>query len=196
MTTNNDTTQQKAYINVIQHEDADGELRPIYDHIVETRGKLAEVHKVQSLNPQSIVDHMGLYLTIMFGRSPLKRYQREMMAVVVSAANACKYCTTHHGNALNHYWKDEGKVARLAADFNQLDLKKVDYLLCGYAQELTRDPRKINKKEFIDPLKAAGLDDRAILDAALVTSYFNFVNRMVLGLGVHLEADSTGFKYE
>jgi uncharacterized peroxidase-related enzyme len=39
-------------------------------------------------------------------------------------------------------------------------------------------------------LRAAGLDDRAILDLCQVVAYFNFVNRMAEGLGVELEEDS------
>jgi alkylhydroperoxidase family enzyme len=35
----------------------------------------------------------------------------------------------------------------------------------------------------VDP----GLADRAILDVAQVTAYFNFVNRLAQGLGVSLE---------
>ena len=79
------------YINVIQHNEAEGHLKEIYDDLVEKRGKLAEIHKIQSLNPESIVNHMDLYMTIMFSKSPLKRYQREMIAVVVSARNECHY---------------------------------------------------------------------------------------------------------
>ena len=37
--------------------------------------------------------------------------------------------------------------------------------------------------------------DREILDATLVISYFNFVNRNVLALGVELEEDPSGFNY-
>ncbi len=45
-------------------------------------------------------------------------------------------------------------------------------------------------------LKETGLDDRAILDATLVVAYFNFVNRMVLSLGVQLEEQNgEGFRY-
>ena len=41
-----------------------------------------------------------------------------------------------------------------------------------------------------------GLSDKAILDATLVVSYFNFVNRMVLGLGVNLESNQAkGYNY-
>lgn len=39
----------------------------------------------------------------------------------------------------------------------------------------------------VDRLRAAGLGDGGIHDAAAVTAYFNFVNRIALGLGVELE---------
>ncbi len=184
-----------AYIEVIQHEDAEGELKEIYDNLVKTRGKLAEVHKVQSLNPKSIVAHMELYLHIMFKKSPLKRYQREMIAVVVSVTNNCRYCMTHHGDALNHYWKSQEKIDALAADYNLLALTEEDWLLCELAKALTQNPSSI-EEERMARMKAQGLSDRAILDATLIIAYFNFVNRMVLGLGVHLEEEGgKGYKY-
>jgi len=39
----------------------------------------------------------------------------------------------------------------------------------------------------LDPLRAHGLDDRAILDLTLVIAYFAFVNRIANGLGVEVE---------
>jgi alkylhydroperoxidase family enzyme len=47
----------------------------------------------------------------------------------------------------------------------------------------------------VRPLKTKGFSDREILDATLVIAYFNFVNRIVLSLGVHLEEDTEGYKY-
>lgn len=38
-------------------------------------------------------------------------------------------------------------------------------------------------------LRAVGLSDEGIHSAAAVTAYFNFVNRIALGLGVELEVD-------
>ncbi len=185
------------YIKIIQHDEAEGDLKDIYDNLVATRGQLAEVHKIQSLNPKSIVNHMELYMTIMFGKSPLKRYQREMIAVVVSIANNCQYCKTHHGEALLHFWKDESKVQQLSDDYAKLELAEVDRVLCDYAKALTKTPNSGKEKVLTDQLKSLGLEDRAILDAALVISYFNFVNRMVIGLGVHLEDDAgKGYEYD
>ena len=175
-----------AYIDVIQHNEAEGDLKGIYDNLVKTRGKLADVHMIQSLNPESIVNHMDLYMTIMFGKSPLKRVQREMIAVVVSKNNNCDYCQLHHAEAVNHYWKNEFKTNQLKEDYTQVDLSDIDMELCHYAKAMTLNPSHDNKKS-IEKLKALGLDDRAILDATLVLSYFNFVNRIVLGLGLDVD---------
>ncbi len=58
--------------------------------------------------------------------------------------------------------------------------------LVAHAISLTQDPSGVTQEEMA-PLKEAGLDDRAIVDATLVISYFNFVNRLAEGLGVPLE---------
>jgi uncharacterized peroxidase-related enzyme len=81
-----------AYIKVIPYSEAEDRLKEIYDDILQKRGKLAEVHQIQSLNPETILQHMELYMGIMFSKSPLSRAEREMIAVVVSAANNCAYC--------------------------------------------------------------------------------------------------------
>ena len=76
-------------IKVIQEAEAQGRLKEIYEQLTQSRGKLAEVHKIQSLRPESIVKHMELYMEIMFSKSELSRARREMIAVVVSAFNEC-----------------------------------------------------------------------------------------------------------
>jgi uncharacterized peroxidase-related enzyme len=186
-----------AFIDVIHPDQAEGKLQEIYDDLKAKRGKLAKVHQIQSLNPESIVNHMDLYMTVMFGKSPLRRYQREMMAVVTSVENDCLYCQQHHSQALLHFWKDEQQVEQLKKDYRKVELSPVDQLLCEYAQALTKSPGKMTEDKFVQPLRNEGLSDRAILDATLVISYFNFVNRIVLGLGVPLESDEgKGYKYE
>lgn len=184
-----------AHIKTIDRENATDDLKDVYNHLIETRGKIAEVHKIQSLNPQALVAHMELYMTIMFGKSPLKRYQREMLGVVTSAANQCEYCINHHKQALLAYWKDEERTDLLITDRTQLDLSETDFLLCDLAEKLTLNNTS-NYSDNITTLQKAGVSDRAILDAVQVIAYFNFVNRMVLGLGVSFtEEEMKGYKY-
>ena len=47
-------------------------------------------------------------------------------------------------------------------------------------------------KEDIDLLREHGFSDGEILELNQVASYFNYVNRTVLGLGVNTEGDILG----
>ena len=183
-------------INVIQPEEATGALKEIFDQLLKERGQIAEVHKIQSLRPESIVKHMDLYMEIMFSKSKLSRSQREMIAVIVSRANGCTYCVKHHGSALNFYWKDIEKLNQLIEDYKNTDLTENDIALCEYAEQLTRYPGQSKEQDFTENLKRHGFSDEAVLDATLVISYFNFVNRIVLSLDVGLESDEgKNYKY-
>lgn len=183
-------------INVIQPVEATGRLHEIYNDIIEKRGKLAEVHKIQSLHPESIVKHMDLYLEIMFSKSELSRAEREMMAVIVSVNNGCEYCILHHSEALKHYWRNDEKISNLISDFNKAALNSRELSLCEFARLLTLSPEKFNDSSSLEMLKETSFSDSAILDATLVVAYFNFVNRIVLALGVEsTEEERQGYKY-
>lgn len=183
-------------IQVIQHHEAQGELKEIYDDLVNKSGKLAEVHKIQSLRPKSIVAHMDLYMEIMYSRSELSRAQRELMGTIVSIANGCNYCTKHHSEALNHYWKNDEKIEKLVSGNLKEILSSRELILAEFARHLTLYPEKHENTDFTIKLKEIGFSDSAILDTVLVTAYFNFVNRIVLSLGIEIESDNgTAYKY-
>ncbi len=184
-----------ARIEVIQYDQAEGRLKEIYDEIISKRKQLAEVHKIQSLRPESIVKHMELYMEIMFTRSDLSRAEREMIAVVVSVCNECTYCMTHHGEALNNYWKDEEKLANFKNDFSSVGLNPRELSLCAFAKELTLRPGKHEEMDYTRELKNQGITESGVLDAVLVVAYFNFVNRIVLSLNIELE-ESAGKGYD
>lgn len=81
-------------------------------------------------------------------------------------------------------------------NYTTADLSNVDLTLCDRAHFLTKEPDHVKVGQAIEKRKELGLADRAILDANLVTSYLNFVNRMVLGLDVEMENDQCeGYKY-
>jgi len=89
---NQGSPRQPAWIEVIDPAAANNELAAAYaDCADQTTNRVAHIMQVHSLHPQSMLDHRALYETLLFGRSPLKRYQREMIGTVVSAANGCHY---------------------------------------------------------------------------------------------------------
>ena len=80
-----------AWIKIINEEKADGDLKDQYADLVEPWGGVDNILKIHSLNPASLAAHVQLYKTVMFGKSPLRRVEREMIAVVVSVINQCHY---------------------------------------------------------------------------------------------------------
>jgi len=86
------TRRTIAWIETVSEERASGELKRAYRRSADpASGNVDHIMKIHSLNPASLVDHLHLYKTLMYGDSPLSRIQREMIGVVVSAINRCKY---------------------------------------------------------------------------------------------------------
>jgi alkylhydroperoxidase family enzyme len=80
-----------AYIRLVAEDEAEGPLAQQYEAARGRAGKVYNIVKTMSPNPRVLGASMRLYLEIMRGPSPLSRTQREMLAVVVSAANDCFY---------------------------------------------------------------------------------------------------------
>lgn len=175
------------WIDVIGPEAADGQLAELYRAIAGARGGVADVHQVQSLNPRAMATHLELYKAIVFQRSSLSRRERERIGVVVSAANGCRYCVAHHGQALRNLGEDGSVVAALGeGTIPDPGLAAGERALLAWATKGASDPAKATAGD-LEALRAHGYDDRALLDAALTVGYFAFVNRLVLLLGVDLE---------
>jgi AhpD family alkylhydroperoxidase len=162
-----------AWIRTIGPDAADGPLAALYEQIATTRGGVAEIHQAQSLNVRALQTHLELYKAIIFQPSSLPRAWRERIAVEVSRANGCAYCVAHH-----------------QATLDALGGAEVPTSVLAWAARLTREPAAASEDD-LRALRTAGLDDRAVLDAILTVSYFNYVNRLVLATGLELEANYT-----
>lgn len=79
------------WIEVVPLEKAKGALKLEYEAALERAGRIWNIVSIMSQNPRVMKSSMDFYSALMFGRSPLSRSQREMLAVVVSVANHCVY---------------------------------------------------------------------------------------------------------
>jgi alkylhydroperoxidase family enzyme len=80
-----------AHLRLIEEGEATGALRTEYDAALRRAGKVFNIVKAMSLNAPVLKRSMQLYGAIMHGPSPLSRVERELLAVVVSATNECRY---------------------------------------------------------------------------------------------------------
>ena len=175
-----------AYIRVIHEDEADGKLFELYDEIQRNRGRVSNILRAQSLAPKAMRAHLDLYMAACFGKGGLPRREVELIAVAVSTANGDPYSLAHHTDALGRYADDKAWVAAVAKDPLKATSGR-ERALVEYALALSRHPEK-GVKANVEALRKAGLADEAILQAAQVVGYFNFANRIAIGLGVELEA--------
>ncbi|MFQ6617693.1 MAG: peroxidase-related enzyme [Fidelibacterota bacterium] len=93
-----------------------------------------------------------------------------------------------HGDDLRSEVNDGELVESLKRNWREASISDIDGALCEYAEKLTRDPSSITQND-IDALRAKGVDDRTICDAAQIIAFFNYMNRIADGLGVDLEPE-------
>ncbi|MDH3614950.1 MAG: peroxidase-related enzyme [Gammaproteobacteria bacterium] len=177
-----------SWIEEVEVSEAAGKLAKMYAALIKQRGKVSNILKVHGLNPEAMGNHLDLYMTLMFGKSGLSRAEREAIAVVVSANNDCEYCVNHHAEALRRYLDDEETVNLLMAADGLETLEPRLSNIVRHAEKLTTAPAAMTESD-LGELRAEGLSDNDILDLTLIVSYFNFVNRIALGLGVTFSAE-------
>lgn len=177
-----------AWIKEIDVSEADGKLAETYAALIKQRGKISNILKVHSLNPNALGNHLDLYMTLMFGESGLSRAEREAVAVVVSAINDCAYCVNHHAEALRRYIDDADTMNMLMTADGLETLEPRLSNIVRHAEKLTTAPVAMTESD-LDELRTEGLSDKDILELTLIVAYFNFVNRIAMGLGVTFSAD-------
>lgn len=79
------------WIKTIGLDEATGFLKQQLEAAVKRAGRIWNIVGIMSLNPRVLRTSMDFYAAVMYGRSPLSRGQRELLAVVVSKANHCRY---------------------------------------------------------------------------------------------------------
>lgn len=74
-------------------------------------------------------------------------------------------------------------MAALEEDYTQAAITAADRAMLDYVVQLTRDATRIGP-DYHQRLRAAGFDDRGILQITLIASWFNYINRVADALGV------------
>lgn len=78
---------------------------------------------------------------------------------------------------------DEALVEAIRRDYRTASIEERDRVMLDYVSQLTRDATKITRGDHAK-LRAAGFDDRGILQITLIASWFNYINRVADALGV------------
>jgi len=119
------------------------------------------------------------------GESPLTVAQRELIAAYVSGLNACRYCHGIHSLVAGAFGIDEDLLKQLIEDVDATAVAEEMKPLLRLARKLTVTPSRMTRADA-EAVFAVGWDDRALHDAVSVCALFNFMNRLVDGLGIEV----------
>ena len=81
---------------------------------------------------------------------------------------------------------DRELVEALERDYATAPITQQERGMGDYVVKLTKDATRVWKDD-IEGLRAAGFDDRGILQITLIASWFNYINRVADALGVGRE---------
>ena len=185
---------------MIDEADADPELGKVLDQVRAPNGTIDNVMLVHGLRPHTMTGHYMLYMSVLHHEgNTLPGWLLETIATYTSLLNQCDYSLANHWSNAKHLIADEPRAERiyaaLEADAPERALSGRDLAVLQYAGKLTRDPGSMREPD-VRALQEAGLTDGEILEVNQVCGYFNYVNRLLNGLGVTLENDKIGYYSE
>ena len=186
-----------AWISMIGDAEAGPALMSALDAARTPHGTVDNVMRVHSHRPNTMNGHVVLYRAALHDdANTLPTWLQETIASYVSVLNDCTYSYANHWKNAAHLIGDADRAVRIEAALQARRPEDVfdgaELALMRYAEKLTMTPGSMTEPD-VAALRAAGLDDGAILEANQIVCYFNYVNRSINGLGVTTEGDIVGY---
>ena len=155
------------------------DLQRLFAKARERLGFVPNVFRVYSFRPQRLSAWFAHYRQLHEPTQNLTAADREMIAVVVSAANGCLYCLIAHGAALRTELGDAVLGERISYDWRRAGLDPHRSAICAYAEKLTLTPRDVTRAD-LQTLFDVGLTLEEAWDVAEIAAMYNLTNRMAM----------------
>lgn len=185
---------------MIGDDEADDDLLDALKLARTPHGTVDNVMRVHSHRPNTMRGHVALYRAALHDETnTLPEWLQETISSYVSILNNCPYSLANHWANARHLINDNTKAdiieRALHADKPADIFTGKELALMLYARKLTLSPGQMVSSD-VDSLKTTGLSDGEILEANQIIGYFNYVNRLLNGLGVTTDGDTVGYYSE
>ena len=186
-----------AWIKMISDEDADKELSEVLNLARTPHGTVDNVMRVHSLRPNTMKGHVTLYRAALHDETnTIPMWFQETISSYVSILNDCPYSYANHWKNAAHLMQDSIKSNKIEIALNSKNPESyfsgAELAMLQYCQKLTLQPGEMIESDVIN-LRDNGVDDGQILELNQIIGYFNYVNRLLNGLGVTTSGDTVEF---
>lgn len=135
--------------------------------------------------PESSKPLIELNEALLRGPSPFSEAERELIATYVSGLNRCGYCHGVHAATAERLGIARDALDGLPGGVSGAAVPERMKPVLRYAEKLTGSPGGVTKEDA-EAIFAAGWDETALYHTVAVTALFNYMNRLVEGLGIAL----------
>lgn len=166
-------------------------LQKLFAKARERLGFVPNVFRVYSFRPERLSAWFSHFRALHEPTEGLSGADRELVAVVVSAANGCLYCLIAHGAALREELGDPVLGERISYDWRRAGLDARRAAICAYAEKLTLRPREVTRGD-LQTLLDVGLTIEEAWDVAELSAMYNLTNRMAMATNMLPNEDYSG----
>ena len=138
--------------------------------------------RLLALDPAVLRERTATDIGIFQSEGGLPRAERELSAAVTSRVNGCVYCASVHSRAASHFSNRTEDVQRVLDEGIGAELDDRWRAITDFAADLALTPPAA-MQWHLERLRALGLTDLEILDAAQASAFFGWANRLMLTLG-------------
>jgi uncharacterized peroxidase-related enzyme len=174
-----DARSTGSWFPVPADEELPDALRGLFAKARERQGFVPNVFRVYAYRPERLSAWFSHFRLLHEPTDGLGAADREMIAVVVSAANGCLYCLVAHGAALRTELGDPVLGERISYDWRRAGLDDRRAAICAYADKLTVRPREVTRED-LQSLLDVGLTLQEAWDVAEIAAMYNLTNRMAM----------------
>lgn len=166
-------------------------LKAAYDWQAASLGQPAEFTMLGSPYPEIVEERLRLYKVVEACPSGLSPIERQLACLVTSLLNGTAHCASGLVLKLGALGLGPEVLSAVQADPAAFELPTghgvaaPDRLLAiaRHAAKLTTHPTEMTENDIV-VLRSHGLGDLELVDLNNLVAYYNYINRVVMGLGL------------
>ena len=170
-------TEQVTALDLPPQEPLPEDIAVYFGKCQDKLGMIPNVLLAHAFDAEKLRAFSGMYNDLMLAPSGLTKAEREMIAVAVSAQNACVYCLTAHGAALRQLTGSPALAETIAQNWRVAEITPRQRAMLAFAVKLTNHPAEMGEEDRAT-LRQTGFSDADIWDIAAVAAFYNMSNRL------------------
>ena len=143
-------------------------------------GMVPNILKTNTINKKKFDAFNNFYNRLMQEENFLMKFEKEMIAVVVSSINRCLYCCVSHSFTLGKLINDPLTSKNILINYKTANLNNKHTKMLDFVDKLTRSSYLIDETDR-NNLRKVKFSENHILEIIEVCAFFNMTNRIASG---------------